>query len=142
MPQLGRGFDERLANAFAAVTGPALLIGMDTPQVTPALLGTAARALHSVGVDAVLGPAEDGGWWAIGLRAADPRVFLGVSMSTDHTYDDQRARLHALGLRTSTLPRLRDVDTYADALVVAGDVPHSHFARALADLDSDLEDAG
>ena len=34
VPQLGRGLDERLANAFAAVTGSAVLIGMDTPQVS------------------------------------------------------------------------------------------------------------
>src|SRR5215469_4765604 len=46
VPQLGQGLDERLANAFAAVTGPALLIGMDTPQVTPELLAKAVDALH------------------------------------------------------------------------------------------------
>src|SRR5262245_7164165 len=46
VPQLGRGLDERLANAFAAVTGPAVLVGMDTPQVTPAQLTAAIRALE------------------------------------------------------------------------------------------------
>ena len=82
VPQLGRGLDERLANAFAAVTGPALLIGMDTPQVTPQLLTNAIDALHEPGIGAVLGLALDGGWWTIGLQNADPRVFVGVPMST------------------------------------------------------------
>ncbi len=100
VPQLGHGLDERLANAFAAVTGPALLIGMDTPQVSPALLTSAIDALHDAHIDAVLGPAHDGGWWAIGLRHADPRVFVGVPMSTPHTGAQQRTRLADLGLRT------------------------------------------
>ena len=51
-----------------------------------------ARSAHP-GTDAVLGPALDGGWWAIGLRRADPRVFIGVPMSTDHTFVDQVHRL-------------------------------------------------
>jgi rSAM/selenodomain-associated transferase 1 len=142
VPQLGDGLDERLANAFAAVTGPALLIGMDTPQVSPARLTAAAQTLHTGDVDAVLGPAHDGGWWTIGMHAADPRVFLGVPMSTDHTYDDQRTRLHSLGLNTSTLPRLRDIDTYEDALAVAKDIPTSRFATTLADVQCGVEDAG
>ena len=70
-----------------------LLIGMDTPQLTPARLTAALRALGAPGVDAVLGPSVDGGWWALGLRTPEPAVFLGVPMSTPHTGDAQRARL-------------------------------------------------
>jgi uncharacterized protein len=132
--QLGRGLDERLANAFAAVTGPAALIGMDTPQVSPALLEAAIHELHAPGTDAVLGPARDGGWWIIGLHRADPRVFVGVPMSTVHTARAQRARLARLGLRTTTLPELRDVDTFADATAVAHDIPTSRFAATLTAL--------
>jgi rSAM/selenodomain-associated transferase 1 len=134
VPQLGRGLDERLANAFAAVTGPAVLIGMDTPQVTPELLGDAIETLHTPGTDAVLGPASDGGWWAIGLHNADPRVFVGVPMSTPETCALQRARLAGLGLRAASLPELRDVDTFADAHEVALATPGSRFARTLASL--------
>jgi hypothetical protein len=134
VPQLGLGLDARLANAFAAVTGPAVLIGMDTPQVTREQLVDAEASLCSPGVDAVLGPAADGGWWAIGLRRADPRVFIGVPMSTDHTGRDQQARLDALGLRNRPLPALRDVDTYADAVEVARAIPASRFAAAVNDL--------
>jgi rSAM/selenodomain-associated transferase 1 len=140
VPQLGSGLDERLANAFAAVTGPALLIGMDTPQVTTALLTDAIAELLAPGADAVLGPASDGGWWAIGLRRADPRVFVGVPMSTPQTCTAQRARLRTLGLQYTTLPTLRDVDTFADARAVAADIRHSHFAAALEDLDARVDD--
>lgn len=65
-PQRLGTLDERLAGAYddaqAACDLPALLIGMDTPQVTPTLLHAAARALLDDDVDAVLGLASDGGW--------------------------------------------------------------------------------
>jgi rSAM/selenodomain-associated transferase 1 len=131
VPQRGRGLDERLAAAFEDVGGPALLIGMDTPQVTPRLLADAIGRLTTPGVDAVLGPCQDGGWWAVGLRRPDAGVFLGVPMSTSSTADRQRDRLRSLGLGSSTLPRLRDVDRIEDALAVADAIPHSRFARTV-----------
>jgi len=137
VPQMGRGLGERCANAFAAVTGSAVLVGMDTPQLSRAMLVEAMRALGEPGVGAVLGPAVDGGWWIAGLRQADPRVFVGVPMSTSHTFSDQRTRLARLGLRTRLLPVLRDVDTFDDALAVAAEIPASRFAAALAGLDLD-----
>lgn len=137
VPQMGRGLAERCANAFAAVTGPAVLVGMDTPQLSRAMLLEAMRALGEPGVGAVLGPAVDGGWWIAGLRHADPRVFVGVPMSTAHTFSDQRTRLARLGVRTRLLPVLRDVDTFDDALAVAAEIPASRFAAALAGLDLD-----
>ena len=132
--QRGRGLDERLAAAFQQTSGPALLVGMDTPQLTPALLDLAIGLLQAPGVDAVLGPAEDGGWWIIGLREADPRIFLGVPMSSPNTADAQRARLGQLGLGTVELPTLRDVDRFEDALAVAELAPGTRFARALDDV--------
>lgn len=123
-------FDARLAAAFDAVaTGPALLIGMDTPQLTPALLAAACRAL--AGADAVFGPAADGGWWALGLRRPDGAMLRGVPTSRPDTGARQLARLAAAGLRVSTLPVLRDVDTAADADAVALLAPHGRFAAAV-----------
>jgi hypothetical protein len=129
--QSEKGFDARLADAFRHARGPALLVGMDTPQVSPALLDEAMGLLQAPGVDAVLGPAEDGGWWIIGLRRADPRVFLGVPMSSPRTGRAQRERLRRLGLRCVDLPMLRDVDRFEDALAVAEVVPGTNFARTL-----------
>jgi hypothetical protein len=132
IPQRGDGLDERLASAFDDVSGPLMIVGMDTPQVSPALLGQALRALESA--DAVLGPAADGGYWGIGLRHGDPRAVIAVPMSSCDTLAAQRLRLRQLGLRVAELPTLRDVDTYEDALAVAAAAPHTGFARELASL--------
>lgn len=119
--QRGDGLDERLASAFEDVGGPALLVGMDTPQVTPGLLELAVSRLRMPDVDAVLGDALDGGYWAIGLRRPIPSAFLGVPMSAPATAIETRARLRAAGLRAADLPKLRDVDTIEDAWAVARD---------------------
>jgi hypothetical protein len=126
MPQVRGGLDERLAAAFAAVRGPALIVGMDTPQITPSLLAPAWD-----GVDAWLGPAMDGGYWALGLRNPDPRHVRGVPMSTPETGAVQRSRLERAGLRVADLPLLRDVDTAEDAAAVAAAAPATRFAAAL-----------
>ena len=132
--QRGDGLDERLAAAFADVGGPAVLIGMDTPQVSTPLLVDAQTALSRSDVDAVLGLADDGGYWLVGLRRPDPGVFTGVPMSTAETGRAQLTRLRALGYRVELLPRLRDVDTFADAVDVAVTVPGSTFARTVTRL--------
>ncbi|HEY3979904.1 MAG TPA: DUF2064 domain-containing protein [Streptosporangiaceae bacterium] len=123
VPQCGGGLDERLAGAFAAVRGPALLIGMDTPQLTPGLLAVDWEA-----ADAWFGPAADGGFWALGLRVPDAALVRGVPMSTAETGTMMRARLLQAGLRVADLPCLRDVDTAADAVAVALEAPRSRFA--------------
>ncbi|MFE7033960.1 DUF2064 domain-containing protein [Streptomyces sp. NPDC057621] len=129
VPQCEGGLDERLAAAFADCAGPTLLIGMDTPQVTPALL-----SVDLTRCDAVFGPAEDGGFWALGLAEPDPRLLRGVPMSTPATGAVQRGRLVAAGLRVRDLPPLRDVDTAADAEAVAALAPRGRFAARLAGL--------
>ena len=132
--QRGDGLDQRLAAAFEDVGGPALLIGMDTPQVTPSLLAGAAAELLSAGTDAVLGPAHDGGWWALGLRCADRRVFEGVPMGRPDTGAAQLERLRQLGLTVRALPRRRDVDDFDDALAVAAEAPTTRFAAVVGRL--------
>ncbi|MEV0161268.1 TIGR04282 family arsenosugar biosynthesis glycosyltransferase [Nonomuraea fuscirosea] len=136
LPQRGGGLDERLAAAFADAhllrPVPMVLIGMDTPQVTPALLTAALRLL--AGHDAVFGPATDGGFWLLGLRAPDPALLLGVPMSSPSTGASQFRRLKEAGMSVATMPCLTDVDTMADAIEVAALVPGSRYAAALAGL--------
>ncbi|MET7519176.1 TIGR04282 family arsenosugar biosynthesis glycosyltransferase [Streptomyces sp. NPDC005480] len=134
VPQCDGGLDERLAAAFAGCTGPAVLIGMDTPQVTPALLAPALGPDAWRGCDAWFGPADDGGFWALGLAEPDPELLRGVPMSTAHTGAAQRARLTDAGLRVRDLPVLRDVDTADDAALVAADAPDGRFASEHARL--------
>ena len=119
--------------ADTATGTPSLLVGMDTPQLTPGLLADAADALRRS--DAVLGPAADGGWWALGLREPAHAVALWtVPMSMPDTGERTLAALRARGLGVALLPTLRDVDTAADAHAVAALCPGGRFAAAVREL--------
>jgi hypothetical protein len=139
LPQRGRGLGDRIAHAFldtaATCHSPILQLGMDTPQINHRLLTTCLHQLHRDDVDAVLGPALDGGWWTLGLR--DPHhagVLRQVPMSTPRTGQLTAAALRALGLRVALLPVQRDVDTAADLPAVAQAAPRSRFAAAVNTL--------
>ena len=98
--QRGEGLGERLANAHADVAatgpGPVVQVGMDTPQVTPALLEDVVRRLRHR--PAVLGPAEDGGWWVLALAdGARGGLLVDVPMSTDTTCLETERALVAAG---------------------------------------------
>ncbi len=97
-PQHAGDFGNRLANAhFGAGPGPVVQIGMDTPQVRASMLREVAAALEEH--DAVLGPAEDGGWWVLGLRdPQDAAVLVGVPMSTPETLLYTREALEGGGV--------------------------------------------
>jgi rSAM/selenodomain-associated transferase 1 len=130
-PQQGADLGARLADAHARVPGPVVQIGMDTPHLTPDLLLAAAGGLDDH--DAVLGPAEDGGWWVLALRdPARAKVLRDVPMSSPATYADTRRALQRDGLRVATAETLRDVDTMADAVAVAEGGGARHFSRVWA----------
>ena len=138
IPQRGGSFAERLDGAwFDAVGGRpgcTVQIGMDTPQVTSTVLEDALDRLAVV--PSVIGPAPDGGWWALGLREHLPGLFHGVPMSAADTCTRQEARLAALvGTAPERLAFLQDVDHIADARAVATLAPGIRFARALAEID-------
>ncbi|WP_328540080.1 TIGR04282 family arsenosugar biosynthesis glycosyltransferase [Streptomyces sp. NBC_00344] len=132
VPQCAGGLDERLAAAFALCSGPVLLVGMDTPQITPELLAPVLGPGAWAGCGAWFGPAEDGGFWALGLKEPAPELLRGVPMSTPTTGAVQRARLTGAGLTVRDLPVLRDVDTAEDVRAVAALIPGSRFAEAAA----------
>ncbi|MFC7843823.1 DUF2064 domain-containing protein [Streptomyces sp. NPDC001046] len=134
VPQTSGTLDERIAAAFTGCPpGPAVLVGMDTPQLTPELL---TRVTWD-DTDAWFGPAADGGFWALGLRtpAGADHLVKGVPMSTPRTGSVQRRRLVDAGLAVRDLPVLRDVDTAEDAHLVGALCPAgSFFATALRAL--------
>ena len=129
IPQVDGDLDERLAAIFDECTGPTVLIGMDTPQVTVRDLAPAFEAWTA---DAYFGPANDGGFWALGM--AEPRgdLIRGVPMSRNDTGRIQLERLLAAGLDVQLLPELTDVDTIDDARAVAAAAPSTEFAATLA----------
>ncbi len=136
VPQVEGDLGARLGAAFAAVAGPAFLVGMDTPQLAVAQCVGALRHLAQPNVDAVLGRATDGGWWGLGLSQPGPAIFDGVPMSSSDTGRAQLDRMRRLGLRTRLLPELCDVDHFTDARAVAARLPESKFAAAVASVEA------
>jgi hypothetical protein len=137
LPQSAGSLDERIADAFERMSGPTILIGMDTPQVTSRQLRVRWDS-H----DAWYGGAHDGGFWALGMREPDPDLVLGVPMSTATTGALQLDRLRSAGLRVGHLPTLRDIDTAECAAYVADQAPHTEFARLHARLVGAERDVG
>ena len=117
---------ERMARALesALVAGaPGLLIGCDCPALTPAYLREAAAALAG-GNDAVLGPAEDGGYVLIGLARSPPaELFEDIAWGTATVMQETRARLARANWRWRELALLWDVDRPED-------LPRLHQLRA------------
>ncbi|MEM8577645.1 MAG: TIGR04282 family arsenosugar biosynthesis glycosyltransferase [Pseudomonadota bacterium] len=113
VPQ-GRGdLGQRMARAMAGHRGPVCVIGADIPGINRTRIAAAFAALG--GADAVFGPAEDGGYWLVGLKNAAPLpagLFRGVRLSTEHALADSAATL--AGRRIAYVDTLRDVDTAAD----------------------------
>lgn len=130
--QVGATFADRLAHAHRSVAdhgaGPVVQLGMDTPQLTPELLRSVTDGLAS-GAEVVLGPAEDGGWWVLGLADGHQATALvGVPMSDPETFTRTREAFAARGLEIARVATLRDVDTAADATAVARQAPATLFA--------------
>lgn len=118
-PQPAGDLGSRMACAmhahFArAPATPLLIVGTDCPVLTPDHLQLAAEALQSH--DAVLIPAEDGGYVLIGLRRPVPEVFQQVDWSTPQVLAQTLDRLGQAGASWRVLPPLWDVDEPADWL--------------------------
>lgn len=129
--QRGPDHASRIANALCDSGGPVLLIGMDTPQVTPQLLRQCAEILTQPRCDALLGRAFDGGWWICGMNEPRPDAFIGVQMSRPDTATLQLERFIQLGLRVVEVEPLWDFDDIDSAMSVADAAPDSRFAETL-----------
>jgi glycosyltransferase A (GT-A) superfamily protein (DUF2064 family) len=129
--QRGNDFADRLANAHAdAADGkPVLQIGMDTPQVSAELLADCARRLLEA--RAVLGLADDGGWWVLGIQTpASAECLRGVPMSEPDTGELTLKALRDNGIDVAPVQSLADVDVVDDiATVRDACAPASRFAR-------------
>lgn len=115
MPQAGPDLGERMRGAFEAAlaSGAALiLIGSDCPALGAAHLREAAAALRDH--DAVIAPAEDGGYVLLGLSRAAPQLFDGVAWGTSAVMGQTRARIAASAIRCRELATLWDVDRPED----------------------------
>jgi uncharacterized protein len=111
--QKGRDLGDRMYRALASARRPAIIIGTDCPELRPSDLRRAMRWLAG-GYDAVLAPAEDGGYALIGMRRASPRFFTGIDWGTSQVYAETARRLQAAGWRWRALRTVWDVDRPED----------------------------
>lgn len=130
--QVSGSLDERLAAIFDTVSGPTVLVGMDTPQLRPVDLADLFPWPEQA--DFAFGPACDGGFWALGMREPRGDLIRGVPMSQDDTGMHQLNRLIAAGGVIRMLAPLTDVDTIVEARAVAEIAPETEFSRTLAAL--------
>lgn len=137
VPQASGSLDVRIAEVLDCCDGATILIGMDTPQLRPEDLGGALTDWPA-DVDAFLGPAADGGFWALALREPRGALVRGVVMSAPDTGVRQRERLTRAGLRVLDLDEHVDIDT-ADTLaeVAAQLPPGSRVREALRSMESE-----
>jgi rSAM/selenodomain-associated transferase 1 len=137
LPPRGFGLAASLLHAaedlLATGYGAACLVNADSPTLPTSYLIEAACALRPPGDRVVLGPAEDGGYYLIGLKLPHRRLFEDIAWSTERVFGQTLDRAAELGLETVTLPRWYDVDDtsslrrIADELLGGGD-PASYAA--------------
>ncbi|GAB2485844.1 TIGR04282 family arsenosugar biosynthesis glycosyltransferase [Algoriphagus taiwanensis] len=114
--QHGMDLGERMENAFSDIFSlgysKAMIIGTDCPELSSDILLEAERQLEENQV--VIGPAEDGGYYLLGLKAFHPQLFRSIAWSTSSVLKETLARAKAFRLKTSLIISLSDLDTEED----------------------------
>jgi rSAM/selenodomain-associated transferase 1 len=118
IPQKGKDLGERMRNsfidAFAMGYKRVVLIGSDIPDLPMKYIEEAFKSLKEM--DAVMGPAYDGGYYLIGFKdkTFSPQVFEGIAWGTKSVFDETTKKLKRLRRAVRTLPCKRDIDTVED----------------------------
>jgi rSAM/selenodomain-associated transferase 1 len=117
MPPDVQGFGRCLLHAVMAMLArghtAAVVVNSDSPTLPTSVLVGAALALTAEGDRVVLGPAEDGGYYLLGMKAAYAHLFADIEWSTDSVAETTRVRAAQLGLEVVELPTWYDVDDEA-----------------------------
>lgn len=115
-PQQGSDLGARMSNAFshafAAGYTKALLIGSDCPDISRTIVNRGFMLLDTH--DIVLGPAQDGGYYLIGVREPIPELFSNIEWGTEKVLSQTIDKINAAGLSLDLLPMLRDIDRMED----------------------------
>lgn len=123
---LGARISGAFADLFARGHAPVLLVGTDSPT-QPQVHVTTALTLCAAGPEAlVLGPAEDGGYWCVGLSRPQPGLFEGIAWGTASTLAETEARAARLGVPVVLGPRWHDVDEPADLVHLRRELAEDH----------------
>jgi rSAM/selenodomain-associated transferase 1 len=137
-PGLGASLYDAAADLLNAGYGAVCLVNSDSPTLPTAILLAATQALLASGDRLVLGPAEDGGYYLIGLKRAHRRLFEDITWSTPAVLAQTEERARELGLAVTRLPVWYDVDDIASLhrlhaeLAQAGDGSRTHQAKHTA----------
>ena len=109
---LGHRLEQAFGRAFDAGTERVVVIGADAPEVTEADVREAFLALRRD--DLVIGPAEDGGYWLIGMSQPQPDLFRNQEWGTDQVCAETLRRARSRAMLVSCLRLLSDIDTEED----------------------------
>lgn len=117
-PQMGADLGERMKSAFSSRFEcgftEVVIIGSDSPDLPPEYISRAFDLLADERVDLVLGPAEDGGYYLMGLKTVWEGLFSGIPWSSGEVFAATVNRAKDAGLRMSFLPVWHDIDSAAD----------------------------
>jgi rSAM/selenodomain-associated transferase 1 len=136
LAQGGGDLGDRLAACLADLLGTGAervaIVGADTPHVPLATYRRAFALLDEA--DVVLGPALDGGYYLVAAKAAQPELFVGITMGTGTVLSETLVRAAAAGLHAVLLPPLRDLDRVEDlaAALAAGELAGAPATLAAA----------
>jgi hypothetical protein len=115
-PQEGDNLGHKMYTAFVRAFEEGyekvLIIGTDCHELKNSHLEEAFNALETH--DLALGPAFDGGYYLIGLKKVDPRLFKNIQWSTSSVLSQTMDRAHEAKMKTSLLEKLNDIDEYQD----------------------------
>ncbi|HWP93416.1 MAG TPA: TIGR04282 family arsenosugar biosynthesis glycosyltransferase [Thermodesulfobacteriota bacterium] len=116
LAQEGNSLGERMANAlektFSLGAEKAVIIGTDCLEITEEIISRAFQSLDEM--DLVLGPAEDGGYYLLGMKESIPEIFDDITWSTSQVLGQTINKIKTMGLKFSLLKTLRDIDTISD----------------------------
>ncbi len=117
-PDLGDRMSDAFEKAFEKEENvPVVIIGSDCFELKKEHLEAAFEALRSN--DFVIGPARDGGYFLLGMRRFEPRVFQNIEWSTASVFEKTRQKIVDLGQTLAVLPILPDIDTIEDVLEIS-----------------------
>ena len=135
IPQQGASLGERMCGLLKPLLrnhSPVVVIGSDSPDL-PAQFITRAFDMLCSAPDVVIGPAQDGGYYLLGMRSMQPVLFERIAWSTAAVAEQTRTRARHAGLQITDLPPWHDLDTVTDlqALTAPGAPLTRAFAAAL-----------
>jgi rSAM/selenodomain-associated transferase 1 len=113
---LGSRMHGTAADLFRLGAAGAILIGSDLPDLPTDVIADAARALDRRGDRLVLGPAGDGGYYLVGVKAPHPELFDSLDWGTGTVFDQTLKRARAAGVDVHLVSSWRDVDRWEDLL--------------------------